>query len=188
LIAAMRYLKDRYNVRATLLIAGRPPKTNGFDPYARDIRTLGLEADVLRHIERVPENQVGMYYSAADVVALPYERTFQAQSGVLFDAYAYGVPVVATDVGAIGETVRGDGTGIVVASGEPMEFARALSELLANRRLRRAATARMRELANGRYSWEAVGAQTRGYYDSIEVARPRKAAIAHPKRNLSAGA
>jgi glycosyltransferase involved in cell wall biosynthesis len=66
-------------------------------------------------------------YSEADVVVLPY-RELPAQSGVLHDAYAAGRPVVATDVGALGSSVRSDGTGWVVEVGNHRRLVEALSE------------------------------------------------------------
>lgn len=52
-------------------------------------------------------------HATADLMVLPY-TSFASQSAVLQDAYAHRLPVVVTDVGALGETVRGDGTGWVV--------------------------------------------------------------------------
>ena len=59
-------------------------------------------------------------FSRASWVLLPYV-SFHSQSGVLADAYTYRVPLVVTDVGAIGPTVRSDGTGFVVPPGEGEE-------------------------------------------------------------------
>ena len=46
---------------------------------------------------------------------------------MLFDAYECGVPVVVTDVGAIGPTVRADGSGWVVPPDDAHAFAEAVS-------------------------------------------------------------
>jgi glycosyltransferase involved in cell wall biosynthesis len=56
---------------------------------------------------------------------LPYTE-FHSQSGVLADAYAYRVPLIVSDVGAIGPTVRSDATGIVVAPRDPEALADAI--------------------------------------------------------------
>jgi glycosyltransferase involved in cell wall biosynthesis len=63
-------------------------------------------------------------FRASAVVALPY-TSFSSQSGVLHDAYGHWRPVVVTDVGALGPTVRADGTGVVIDSD-----AQALAEAL----------------------------------------------------------
>lgn len=58
-------------------------------------------------------------------VVLPYE-TFSSQSGGLHDASGHGRPVVVTDVGALGATVRHDGTGAVVTVDDAEALAAAL--------------------------------------------------------------
>lgn len=64
-------------------------------------------------------------FRASAVVALPY-TSFSSQSGVLHDAYGHWRPVVATDVGALGATVRADGTGLVIAPRDAQALAEAL--------------------------------------------------------------
>lgn len=54
----------------------------------------------------------------SDAAVLPY-TSFQSQSGVLAAAYGAGRAVIVSDVGAIGPTVRADGSGWVVPPGDP---------------------------------------------------------------------
>jgi glycosyltransferase involved in cell wall biosynthesis len=68
-------------------------------------------------------------YSAADIIVLPYTE-FPSASAVLCDAYAYRVPVVATDVGGLGASVRSDGTGWVVPPSDAEALATALAAAL----------------------------------------------------------
>ena len=70
-------------------------------------------------------------YEAADLVVLPY-TAFASQSGVLHDAYSHHVPVVVSDVGALGDTVRADGTGWVVPGGDAVALAGAIAPALGN--------------------------------------------------------
>ena len=66
--------------------------------------------------------------NAADIVALPYTE-FHSQSAALNDAYAYRLPVVASDVGALGPTVRDERTGIVVPPNDAPALAQSIREL-----------------------------------------------------------
>ena len=68
-------------------------------------------------------------FAQASVVALPY-TSFASQSGVLHDAYGHGRPVVVTDVGALGRSVREDGTGLVAVPGDADDLAEKVSEAL----------------------------------------------------------
>lgn len=64
-------------------------------------------------------------FTEASLVVMPY-TSFASQSGVLHDAYGHGRPVVVSDVGALGETVREDGTGLVVPPNDPSALAEAI--------------------------------------------------------------
>jgi glycosyltransferase involved in cell wall biosynthesis len=64
-------------------------------------------------------------HAAADLMVLPY-TSFASQSAVLQDAYAHRLPVVVTDVGALGDTVRGDKTGWVVPPADAEQLAIAI--------------------------------------------------------------
>src|SRR5215211_7916726 len=68
-------------------------------------------------------------FEQSSLVVLPY-TSFSAQSGVLHDALAYGLPVVVTDVGALGESVRRWGIGQVVPPDDDAALAGAIREML----------------------------------------------------------
>lgn len=91
-------------------------------------------ADPRLHVEidHVPIARKIELFRQASVVVLPY-TSFTSQSGVLHDAYAQGRPVVVTDVGALGDTVREDGTGLVVPPGDAATLARTIEALLSDR-------------------------------------------------------
>jgi glycosyltransferase involved in cell wall biosynthesis len=90
-------------------------------------------ADPRLHVEidHVPIPRKIELFRQARVVVLPY-TSFASQSGVLHDAYAQGRPVIVTDVGALGETVREDGTGLVVPPGDAAKLAEAMALLLSD--------------------------------------------------------
>lgn len=78
----------------------------------------------------VPESDVQGYFESADVVVLPYR--YIDQSGVLFTAYRFGVPVVAFDVGAFKEYLP-PYAGLLVAGKSPEALAEALGSFYASR-------------------------------------------------------
>lgn len=85
------------------------------EKYLRQIEELGLEEDVVMHTRFVPDSQVNLYFSLADMVALPYKSA--TQSGVTQVAYAFDVPMVVTDVGGLREMVPHDVVGRLCESG-----------------------------------------------------------------------
>jgi D-inositol-3-phosphate glycosyltransferase len=115
---------------------------------------LGI-ASAIRWVDGfVPSESVGLYFAAADVVALPYVEG--SASGVLLAAYAYGRPVVATDVGGTSEFVEQGESGFVVPAGDPDALAGGLAEVLSKPELASRMAERAGCLARETYTWEAT--------------------------------
>jgi glycosyltransferase involved in cell wall biosynthesis len=119
----------RSEVDAHLLVCGQPA---GVDPATLRDRAaaLGVADSVTIDAGYLPLGQVAGVMLAADVVALPY-RTATA-SGVLQVAYAFGLPVVATETGALAEDVSHGVTGLLVPPSDPAALGRALVKILAD--------------------------------------------------------
>jgi glycosyltransferase involved in cell wall biosynthesis len=168
LVTAFRDLnrtRDGYR----LIVAGRVKK--GSDPYWENLQTVlgpNPSADgVLLNLGFVPDEETELYFKAADVLALPYTRIFQ--SGVLFLAYSFGLPVLAADVGSLKDDVIEGATGFVFAPEDAKALARAIetyfdSDLFGNLEEHRIA---IRELANDRYSWAPLADATRRVYGEL---------------------
>lgn len=107
--------------------------------------------NVRLHDTRVPFERVQDYFSAADLVLMPYLEG--STSGVLKLALAFGVPVVATRVGDLAEQLP-PGSGVLVEPGPDLEprFLVALHDAIARRELLRAG---MRAAA-GTASWSGI--------------------------------
>jgi glycosyltransferase involved in cell wall biosynthesis len=134
LLRAMKGLDD-----CTLTVAGRPE-----DPrYQEQIQAMvrQLPPGQVELIDRFVEvEEMSRIFGQSSLVVLPY-ISFAAQSGVLHDALAYRLPVVATDVGALGESVQRWGIGQVVPPENDVALAKAIREMLTPHRYVQAATA-----------------------------------------------
>mgnify|MGYP006300430807 CR=1 FL=1 len=80
--------------------------------YDRLIAELGIGEHVRIVAEHVPDEDVARYFGAADVAVLPYVSA--TQSGITQIAFAYGVPVISTNVGGLPEVVQDGVTGYIV--------------------------------------------------------------------------
>ncbi len=122
LLAAIANLAD---LNATFVFAGRgaPEIEHALTQAATNDPRIKVE------IGYVDEERKHALHRDADLIVLPY-TSFASQSAVLHDAYGHGRPVVATDVGALGETVRDDDTGVVVPASDPHALATAIRESL----------------------------------------------------------
>lgn len=149
---------------ARLIIAG-PEWKESFDGYAVLIRKLNLADKVLTRIEYVPDDEVGVYYSAADVVALPYTEAYQ--SAVLYMAYSFARPVVASAVGGLAEVVEDGVTGLLVPPADVNRLASALLILLQDTEMARAMGKRGRVLVETKFGWPEIARKTATVYDEV---------------------
>lgn len=168
LVAALRRLlrkDDSYR----LIIAGEFLKESRqyWGQIQETIEREGLGERVIQEIRFIPDEETEIYFKAADVLVLPYTGVFQ--SGVLFLAYSFGLPVIATDIGSFRDDIVEGETGYVCRSGDEADLARTIetyfeSNLFKNLDRSRAA---IRDFARARNSWSAVGDQTCDVYAQL---------------------
>ncbi len=152
--------------RCELLVAGGPPLPElTTDPEAARFRALARRlglSDRVHFLGGVARPQVPELIRSADVVAcVPWYEPFGM---VALEAAACGVPVLASAVGGLVDTVVDGGTGIHVPPRDPAAIARALKDLLAAPGRRRALGAQAASRARERYSWDSVAAATLAAY------------------------
>lgn len=105
--AVPEILKD---AKLSLLIVGKFVAHKKI--YLEKIRKLNI-GEHLKIIDRyVPNEDIPIYFSAADLVVAPYISA--TQSGIVTIAYAFNKPVLATKVGGLPEMVHDNKTGYLV--------------------------------------------------------------------------
>lgn len=151
----------RYNPSALLAIAGSLPRDDSFQSYSDLMEKLNLSEHVNTFIEYIPEGEVDIFFSACDMVVLPYQQ-FESQSGVLLRAYAHKKPVAASNVGAMGEIIRSDAIGDIAEPGNEKSLASAINIVLKN--LDEYRSHYTPELQN-KYNWEHISELTVQCYE-----------------------
>jgi D-inositol-3-phosphate glycosyltransferase len=148
LLAALDALREKLDIH--LLVVGE--FFEGEEEIRENIRTRGLDSRVTIRADYVPSAEVKNYFSAADAVVLPYLSA--TQSGIAQIAVNFGTPMIATNVGGLGEVVRDGETGYVVAPGDAAALAGAIERFLTrtDQEMMRRAVARDKAL----YSWEKM--------------------------------
>lgn len=182
LLNALKLLSDSGGTCPRLVVAGRPDR-DGFGEYEDLIRRLRIDYLVDRRLTFIAEQDVAKFYAACDVVALPYEPSFQAQSGILLDAYSYGRPVVVTDVGGVGMTVREDGTGEVLEERTPAALAAAISRVLDHPEQQAALASRLAYLQATKYSWGEMARRTMAVYEAALLGFAKRAPAENARRD-----
>jgi glycosyltransferase involved in cell wall biosynthesis len=92
--------------------------------YRQRVKELELEPYIQFVSDYIPNDRVRFYFSAADVVVLPYLSA--TQSGITQIAYQFEKPVVATNVGGLAEVVLHEQTGYIVPPNDPTSLAEAI--------------------------------------------------------------
>jgi glycosyltransferase involved in cell wall biosynthesis len=147
---------------ARLVIAGDPVDPVG--PLQELSGSLGVADRVDWRLGFLPDAEVGALLRDATLVALPYRRI--DSSGVLATALGHGRPVVVSDVGSLGATVREFGAGRVVPSEDESALAAALNELLDDPAALAEAFAGTRR-ARAELTWEAAAETHERVYESV---------------------
>lgn len=111
---------------AHLVIAGKP--WMDWEPYRRRIEELALGDRIHCFLEYIRDERVGLFFSAADLVVLPYTH-FDAQSAVGARALPYRKPMIVSDVGGLPDWVGRDPRWVVPAGDSGELAARILTVL-----------------------------------------------------------
>ncbi len=94
------------------------------EDYMQIIRDNQIEELVEVIDGYIPNNEVEKYFSACDLVVLPYESA--TQSGIVQIAYGFEKPVVVTNVGGLPDVVQNKRTGYIVEPQNPERIADAV--------------------------------------------------------------
>lgn len=128
-------------------------------PYRTFIDVHGLQENVRLMDRYIPDEEVPLLFSAADVVVQPYVTA--TQSGVAQVAFHYEKPMILTDVGGLAEVVPHEEAGLVVPPEDPDALGRAIVRFY-EEEMESTLSAGVREQRQ-KYGWNQV-------YEAIEAA------------------
>ena len=113
-----------------LLVAGEYYSSP--EPYLKLIKDNNLENLIELRTDFIPDDQVNLYFSAADIVVQPYKSA--TQSGVTQIGYHFNKSMLVTNVGGLAEIIPDGKIGYVVEP-EFREIADALVDFYENDRI-----------------------------------------------------
>ena len=126
LLEAMTLLDGSY----TLVVAGEC--YGSFDRYRQIIdseRFAPIRSNLILNDKYIPDKDVKVYFSAADLSVLPYRSA--TQSGISSISWNFDVPLITTPVGGLIESVGEAGTGLLAESISPEGIAQAIRKYFA---------------------------------------------------------
>jgi glycosyltransferase involved in cell wall biosynthesis len=167
LIDSLFFLPENLSEKVKVIIAGNSKSTEYTGQALKKTEGSPLHDKILAHIKYIPDSEVEYYFMAADCIVLPYRAIYQ--SGVIFMAYTFGLPLIVTDVGNFRNDVIEGKTGFLVEPENPEKLAGVISgyfqsglyENLENTRVG------IQDWAWQNYSWESIGVETKTLYESI---------------------
>lgn len=159
LLGALAQLETR---DFTLLIVGGD---DGASVLRAELEAQAAEAGITANVRftgPIPHDDLPVYYSAADVCAVPsYYESFGLAA---VEAMACGIPVVASRVGGLVSTVSDGVSGYLIPWRCPEPFAEKLEVLFGNPELRANFGRAARESVK-RFRWETVALEVAAVYD-----------------------
>jgi len=155
LVEAMQELK-RDGIVLDLVGSGQEQER-----IAELIRSRGL-GDHIRLVGYVASEHLYRHYQAADIFVLP--SLSESFGQVLLEAMSCGLPIVASAVGGIPETVRDKTNGLLVPPKDPEALAKAIRWLAENPKQRARIGQYNAEQARKRYAWRAIASRYEALY------------------------
>ncbi len=165
LIKAMALARRRRpNLRLTVI--GDGPERERLEASARE---LNLIAEVVAFSGRVKNGDIPPYMKDADAVVVPSIITKRGETEgtpvVILEAMAAGKPVLASNVGGIGEIVEHGRNGLLFPHSNPEHLAMAMEELYESDNLAR--MSRYALAAGGDYSWPSIASRYADIYERL---------------------
>jgi D-inositol-3-phosphate glycosyltransferase len=158
---------------ARLLVVGGDGQDAGRKDALLELASEFGVAGRVTFLDAIPHADLPLYYNAADVCVVPsYYESFGL---VALEAMSCGLPVVASRVGGLKETVIDGHTGYLVPWRCADSFAERLGLLLSDETLRRRMGREARREAE-RFRWSEVAAQVEDVYHEL-VSQNRGEAI-----------
>lgn len=122
LIEAFKTVDDQYE----LIVAGEV--YGSFDKYAKLIEKNQLTKRIHLFNRYISDHEVPSFFSASEVCVLPYKSA--TQSGITAISYHFNLPIIATDVGGLKETISDGKTGVIVKEINKTAFSQAINRYL----------------------------------------------------------
>lgn len=134
------------------------------------VRTLGV-SDSVTFLGSVAHNELASYYQRAALLVFPsIVSSDNDQEGlglVAIEAMSCHCPVLASDIGSLGDVVIDDQTGFVYPMGDSTALARRLDELLGAPERCREVAIRGGTAVRERFDWTVVGENYSQLYGSL---------------------
>jgi len=177
-------LLDERGVAFRLTLAGPEGSAGDTATLTRKIESLGL-SQCVAYVGAVDGETKECLLESADAYVMPSHNEGMPLS--VLEAFAHGLPIVATSVGAIPEIIENGVCGKLVSPQSPSQLADAMASLVNSSKLRQSMGEAARRLAEARFGLDRFERNLIALYDGLldpSVAGDRILKSATTTRNL----
>jgi len=150
---------------ARLVIAGKPTKHIELSELFSLASDLKISDSIIFDTRYIPIEEVAALMKMASAVVYPYLSS--TQSGSLQVAYAFGRPVIATNVGGLPEAIEDGKSGFLVPPETPKALAQAILKFIEDPGLTDEMGAYAKRLSETRFSWKPIAKQILTIYQDF---------------------
>jgi glycosyltransferase involved in cell wall biosynthesis len=104
----------------------------GDGPLRGHVETAATADKRIRYLGFLPSQELSKFFSGVDAVVVP-SLCYENSPTVIYEALSAGVPVIAADIGGVGELVRAGENGYLFKPGNQEDFLRCVSEFDKNK-------------------------------------------------------
>lgn len=159
LLEAVARARPRIGDRFVLELAGDGPERTRLEHQARD---LDLEGTV-RFLGQLSRPRLLEAFGRADAFVLP--SRFEGFPLVILEAWAAGLPVIATSVGGVPD-ICDSRNAVLVPPSDPNALADAIASLASDPERRESLGTAGRSLVHAQYTWETIATQYERVYET----------------------
>jgi glycosyltransferase involved in cell wall biosynthesis len=114
-----------------LIIAGE--SYGSFERYEKRIHQNSNRENIYPFVRYIPDSEVPLFFSAADVCILPYHSA--TQSGITGISYHFELPMIATNVGGLSEIIEHEQTGLIVSKPDQKLLSQTITTYFSDNRI-----------------------------------------------------
>jgi glycosyltransferase involved in cell wall biosynthesis len=163
LLEALPIVVNSYN-NVKCMIVGEP--FDDYINYKNQIDEYNLNNYIFEELGYIENTKVPLFFGAADIVVLPYLEV--TGSGVLQIAYAFGKPVIASNLEGFVEVIEENKNGFLVDAEKTSDLADRIISLFDNEKLLKSMGNHSKYLGKTKYSWESIARKTSHLYSNLE--------------------
>jgi len=153
LLESLKFIREEIE-DVILITAGKP--WENWEKYEKIIRNDSISDIIIKKLDFIPPSEVEYYFSAADVVVLPY-KYFDSQSGVGALALPFKKPLIVTNVGGLPDFVKDER--VIAKSNNSEDLARVIIKVLKDDDILRKLSRDSEELLK-KYNWDEIAKKT----------------------------